>query len=455
MCIPKADPDRDAHPATVPWLMLRAMVDRRGPGESRRRAISLAIAFIAVLMLTLAPSRSRAEDPETRIERYELDVTPRDDGTAAYRMLLTYGNAQNKDDGFKFVGKNSVTHLHAVDPTGKNLGAVATRPDSSGQTKIVFSLEPARAATRTAIVTFDQELEIDEGFDSATAAVPWAPNFRLVVARTIVRLHGDRIGDADGFTCTGRGASRVCVREQISETFPVKFGWRTNHLAFWAELIGAAVLWLVLALTIVKKKYDQFLETRGVIPTIEREAYPELVSGGYRQAAPAPEIPRGGDVKPELLSWDVSAIRQRVVAAAIMTFAPAIFAWCDATPFATPFVSAVVYAFFGLLYFAFLVLREKPFVTWWILPGVVSILAACAEQAPKATIPVFIVGVNVVIWGSIIAGAKSGGGSGSSGSTNWMNSGGSSFGSSGGSSCGGGGGSSCGGGGGGGGGCGG
>ncbi len=421
------------------------------------------LGWLAFAFALLVTTSSAADDgPSTAyVARYEIDITPHGD-EAAFRVLIEYGDAAAKTDGFKFFGTSSLGKLRVTDEHDKELHY--SRIVQDHETKITFDLAPGASPRKTAILTFEQDLEIVDDWFGRAAEVSWGSKFRIPVHAMTVRLHG--VSDAGrSFRCAGSGSARVCTR---SSNGPFFVSFPQGSTPIWVFLALAAVVGvsLIFVAAVVVRKRDALVAAHGVVPPVVETAY--LNPGDYRAA---PVLPKGGDVEPTLGAGDVRAFRLRLLGAGIAGGLPAAALIAASGVSSAPHLCTAAGLVIGCMIFGYLVIREKPRGTLFALPIAVAVFgvfgALVGSDVGAVIAGLFAFGTFGFAHIIAVAGAAFGGASGwrgaSIGSSSWSSgsswsssssSSSSSCGGGGGSSCGGGGGSSCGGGGGGGGGCG-
>lgn len=407
--------------------------------KAAQRAAAALFAVVVTVLLAIVPSVARAE---AWVELYEVDVTPSGDD-AHFKLLLRYGvtKGEQKNDGFKFVGKTEPRKVRFTSQMGNRVNGNASREASSGEWKLSFQLPE----DKTILIEFDQALEVqDGGWSGRTADVAWAPNFKIRVDKSTYRVHGTP--KLSGWTCAGDDCT---LAMQSPGAFSFKLGGTSSRaldIALTLAGLGAAVAMILLKL---KAKRAVLLATRGVVPPVPEVAYPE---GTYR--APPPIVTKAPTPDPVLTREDATMLQNLFVSrllAVVITVSLLGFAKLPIRVGYVEFAGALVAGVFAV--FSIGVDRGGALVL--AVPPIAALL--CLFSPVAGAVGAFFVGLFALVstrppnrsnasWGGSSSGSTSSWSSSSSTSTSssfWSSSSSSS------SSCGGGGGSSCGGGGGG------
>ncbi|MBL8681506.1 MAG: hypothetical protein JNK05_20235 [Myxococcales bacterium] len=275
-------------------------------------------------VLLFAPSAFAAE-----IQSYRLDVRPseRNPGAIDVRIEFVYraSTSENKRDGFKYVGSSHPRNVEVVAPDGTRLLHRETYEQRPQEWRIDFDLsEPTQVSqfeeTRSAILTFTQDVDWRRSWARDTLSLAWPGQFRVPVRSVEYRVSGglepDRLDcatDGDAFLCRTSEPVRLSLTRERSAL---------GSIAGTMVGLSAAALILLLAL---KSRFAELLATKGVLPPAPAPAYPEPPSLDPQVFRAPPPLPRPADLpgpvlpEGELVQWQ-KHVRMTVATAAVAPF---------------------------------------------------------------------------------------------------------------------------------------
>lgn len=254
-----------------------------------RRALSAVVLAIALLFCSSIASA-------TTIQRYRLELRPSASraGAVDVRLDLEYRSptAENKRDGFKFVGSNEPRELRAHTRDGQPLTVQARREEDSGQWKIEFALSLGYPVSDDeevshAVIEFTQDLDELTRWTSRSSELVWPSQFRVAVTDTQYTIAGGF--EASGEGCVAQGDEFVCRPTTPAKLTLSREGPTLGSL-FGGLSLGIAAMLAILFITL-RGRYAKLLEERGVLPPAPAPAYPLPTSVDPKVFRAPPPLP--------------------------------------------------------------------------------------------------------------------------------------------------------------------
>lgn len=235
-------------------------------------------AFAAV-MLALAVVCFSPAAVATTIQHYRLEIRPSASRSDAVdvRMDLEYrsSTAENKRDGFKFVGTNQPLSLRAHTRDGEELTVRSSLEASSHQWKIEFALSRGYPVSdweevRHAVIEFTQVIDERTRWSGRSVSLDWPGQFRVAVTDTQYTVAGGF--EASGEGCVSQGDEFVCRPSAPSKITLTRSGPNPGA-ALGGFSLGMAGLLGILFFAL-RNRYQKLLDEKGVLPPAPAPAYP-------------------------------------------------------------------------------------------------------------------------------------------------------------------------------------
>jgi len=238
---------------------------------------------LTAVLLAIALVFCRSIASATTIQHYRLYLRPSlsRSGAVDVALELEYrsSTAENKRDGFKFVGSNQPRELRAYTRDGQPLTVQARRDEILGQWKIEFALSRGYPVSdyeevSHAVIEFTQDLDERARWTSRQTELVWPSQFRVAVTDTQYIVRGGFEASGDG--CVALGDEFVCRPTTPAKLTLTRAGPSLSSLlGGFAFGIAAMIAILFIAL---RGRYLKLLEERGVLPPAPAPAYPLATS---------------------------------------------------------------------------------------------------------------------------------------------------------------------------------
>lgn len=254
-----------------------------------RRALT---AVVLAIYLLFCRSIANA----TTIQHYRLYLRPSSSrsGAVDVRLDLEYRSptAENKRDGFKFVGSNQPRELRAHTRDGQPLTVQAQREESSGQWKIEFALSRGYPVSdyeevSHAVIEFTQDLDERARWSSRQTELVWPSQFRVAVMDTQYTVAGGF--EASGEGCVAQGDEFVCRPTTPAKLTLTRAGPSLSSLLA-GFAFGIAAMFAILFIAL-RGRYLKLLEERGVLPPAPAPTYPLATSVDPKVFRAPPPLP--------------------------------------------------------------------------------------------------------------------------------------------------------------------